>query len=62
VIVTEDNLGENFLCICKEVGECEKAGACLENPNGFSVEEEIEIDAPPIVLEINYGDKLISRN
>ena len=61
-IVADASFGEENLCICKKVGKCDKAGVCLQNPNGFSVGEEIEIKNPPIILKINYGDKTISKN
>ena len=61
-IVTDASSGEENLCICENPEKCERAGACLQNPNGFSVGEEIEIDKPPIILKINYGDKTISKN
>ena len=61
-IVIDVNFGEENLCICEKVGKCDEAGVCLQNPNGFSVGEEIEIKNPPIILKINYGDKTISKN
>ena len=61
-IVTSENFGENSLCICKKVGKCDEAGACSENVNSFSIDVGIEIDKPPIILKINYGDKTISKN
>ena len=61
-IVTDVSSGEENLCICENPEKCEREGACLQNPNGFSVGEEIEIDKPPIILKINYGDKTISKN
>jgi len=61
-IVTDESLGEDVLCICKDPEECEKEGICLENPNGFSIEEEIEIKNPPIVLKVNYLEKEISKS
>lgn len=60
-IIMDESSGEENLCICEDSQKCEKSRACVENPNGFSVGEEIEIKNPPIVLEINYGDKLISK-
>ena len=60
--ITEDrSFGEGSLCICKKLGKCGEAGACLQNPNRFSIAGDIKIENPPIVLEVNYGSRLISK-
>lgn len=48
------------ICICKgdDVDSCNKAGECIETD--FNLNEKIEINKVPLVLEINSKDNLIS--
>jgi hypothetical protein len=59
---------ESCLCICKGgldkrdgafLERCDKEGFCIESE--FSVEGEIKIENPPLVLEIDYENKLIGE-
>ena len=63
------NLGwDNCMCICKnnilrssELNECNIAGACLENPQKFEIDSPIKIKDPPVTLQIDYDNKIISK-
>jgi hypothetical protein len=59
----------NCICICKnnilrssELNECNIAGACLDNSQGFSFEDSIKIKDPlPVTLQVDYENKIISE-
>ena len=58
------NLGwEQCICICKKNGvdSCNSDGACLENPNGFSLADSVKIEDPPVTLSVNYQTKEVSK-
>jgi len=58
------NLGwGSCICICKKdtPDKCDSKGTCLDNPEGFLIEDSIEIKDPPITLLIDYDDKIISK-
>ena len=56
------NLGwDSCICICKKdtPDKCDSKGICLDNPDGFTVEDSIKIIEPPITLSIE--NKIISK-
>lgn len=50
------------ICICKRdnAEKCNDAGACLENVWEFSMSGSVRIIDPPIILNIDHENKIIS--
>ena len=62
------NLGwQSCICICDtksfkdEKSECESVGACLENPEGFFLSENVKIENPPVILGVDYETKEMTQ-
>lgn len=58
-----ENVGwTTCLCICKDnkPDSCNDDGFCLENFKGFMIENSIEIESPPIILNIDDENKKIT--
>lgn len=53
---------EDKICICKNdnIQNCVNKGICLNN-NGFTLIENIKIENPPIILNINQQSRIISK-
>jgi len=59
------NLGwESCVCICEDNNEesCDENGACFNNEKKFNINGgNIEINNPPIILKVDYQNKMISK-
>ena len=51
------------LCICKKEtpDSCDKDGICIENLKSLSLDNNIKIENPPVMLSIDYDNKKILR-
>ena len=60
-----ENLGwTSCICICEDNNEesCDENGACFNNEKKFEINGgNIEIKDPPIILSIDYQNKMISK-
>lgn len=51
------------LCICKKENpdSCDEDGICIENLKSLSLDNNIKIENPPLMLSIDYDNKKILR-
>ncbi|MDP3987005.1 MAG: hypothetical protein Q8P81_02150 [Nanoarchaeota archaeon] len=59
-----ENLGwSSCVCICDDASpnKCDSMGACFENQKLFSL-DAIQIENPPVTLNLNYDSRLITSD